>query len=107
MEGPLRDAPGASSHRRSTSPRPQPGGVVGGRAEIGAAIPENAFAQVTFAYRPVGTTGVAALGTDDNAPYRVFQDVTAIAKGTLLEYRAVAKDSSGNVSGDLVVRHRR
>jgi glycosidase len=77
---------------------PQPGGVVGGRAEIGAAIPDNAFAQVTFAYRPVGTQAWTTLGTDDNAPYRVFQDVTSMTKGTLLEYRAVAKDSSGNVS---------
>ena len=74
------------------------GGVVGGRAEIGAAIPTNAFAQVTFVYRPVGTTAWTPLGTDDNAPYRVFQDVTGIAKGTLLEYRAVAKDIAGNVS---------
>ena len=42
-----------------------------------------------------------ALGTDDNAPYRVFHDVsdaTAWPKGTLLEYRAVAKDSAGHVS---------
>ena len=90
--------PGARAPRPSISPRRRAGGVVGGRAEIGAAIPEDAFAQVTFAYRPVGTTAWQRLGTDDNAPYRVFQDVSAIAKGTLLEYRAVAKDISGNVS---------
>ena len=77
---------------------PQPGAVVGGRAEISAALTENAFAQVTFAVRPVGTSPWRALGTDDNAPYRVFDDVSALAKGTLLEYRAITKDSSGNVS---------
>ncbi len=77
---------------------PQPGAVVGGRAEISAALTENAFAQVTFATRPVGTSSWRVLGTDDNAPYRVFDDVTGRAKGTLLEYRAIAKDSSGNVS---------
>ncbi len=77
---------------------PQPGAVVGGRAEISAALTENAFAQVTFAVRPVGTSPWKALGTDDNAPYRVFDDVSALAKGTLLEYRAITKDSSGNVS---------
>ena len=75
-----------------------PGAVVGGRAEIGAAIPDNTFAQVTFLYRPVGTTAWQRLGTDDNAPYRVFHDVSGMAKGTLLEYRAVAKDSAGHVS---------
>jgi len=77
---------------------PQPGAVVGGRAEISAALTENAFAQVTFATRPVGTSTWRALGTDDNAPYRVFDDVSALAKGTLLEYRTITKDSSGNVS---------
>ena len=77
---------------------PQPGAVVGGRAEISAALTENVFAQVTFAVRPVGTKSWRTLGTDDNAPYRVFDDVSALAKGTLLEYRAITKDSSGNVS---------
>ena len=77
---------------------PQPGAVVGGRAEISAALTENAFAQVTFAVRPVGTSSWRVLGTDDNAPYRVFDDVSGLAKGTLLEYRAITKDSSGNVS---------
>ncbi|MEO8555713.1 MAG: alpha-amylase family glycosyl hydrolase, partial [Actinomycetota bacterium] len=78
---------------------PQPGAVVGGRAEISAALTENAFAQVTFAVRPVGTSSWQVLGTDDNAPYRVFDDVSALARGTLLEYRAITKDRSGNVSG--------
>jgi pullulanase-type alpha-1,6-glucosidase len=99
---------------RATSPMDQPrsapsvyltspsaGQVVGGRAEVGAAIPENRFAQVTFAYRPVGTSDWTPLGTDDNAPYRVFHDVsdaTAFPQGTLLEYRAIAKDTVGHVS---------
>ncbi|MBC7561087.1 MAG: pullulanase-type alpha-1,6-glucosidase [Dermatophilaceae bacterium] len=77
---------------------PQPGAAVGGRAEISAALTESAFAQVTFAVRPVGTSPWRVLGTDDNAPYRVFDDVSALAKGTLLEYRAITRDSSGNVS---------
>ncbi len=89
--------------RRSAAPAtwltsPQPGAVVGGRAEISAALTESAFSQVTFAVRPVGTSSWRVLGTDDNAPYRVFDDVSAQAKGTMLEYRAITKDSSGNVS---------
>ena len=77
---------------------PAAGAVVGGRAEIGAAVPENAFAQVTFAYRPVGTDGWTVLGTDDNAPYRVFHEVSGMPFGTLVEYRAVLKDHAGNIS---------
>ncbi len=53
---------------------------------------------MTFGYRPVGTTAWQRLGSDDNAPYRVFHDVSELAKGTLLEYRAVLKDASGNYS---------
>ena len=89
--------------KRSSAPTayltsPQPGAVVGGRAEIGAAITENTFAQTTFLYRPVGTAEWTKIGTDDSAPYRVFHDVSGMADGTLLEYRALVKDSSGNVS---------
>ena len=77
---------------------PSAGGVVGGRAEIGAALPGNSFAEVTFLQRPVGTSAWTPIGTDDNAPYRVFHDVSGLAKGTLVEYRMVAKDLAGHVS---------
>lgn len=77
---------------------PELGATVGGRAEIAAAVPENTPVTVTFGYRPVGTTAWQRLGSDDNAPYRVFQDVSVLPKGTLLEYRAVLKDVSGNYS---------
>ncbi|MDC5699043.1 pullulanase-type alpha-1,6-glucosidase [Intrasporangium calvum] len=77
---------------------PAPGAAVGGRAEIGAAMPGTAFAEVTFLQRPVGTTEWTPIGTDDNAPYRVFHDVRGLAKGTLLEYRMVARDIEGNLA---------
>ncbi|HET7477193.1 MAG TPA: pullulanase-type alpha-1,6-glucosidase [Dermatophilaceae bacterium] len=77
---------------------PTAGATVGGRTEIRAALPVNDLAQVTFAVRPVGTTAWQVLGTDDNAPYRVFHDVSRLAAGTLLEYRAVTRDHSGNIS---------
>ncbi|WP_083750992.1 pullulanase-type alpha-1,6-glucosidase [Kribbella sp. ALI-6-A] len=77
---------------------PEPGATVGGRAEIAAAVPANTPVTVTFGVRPVGTTAWQRLGSDDNAPYRVFHDVSKLAKGTLLEYRAVLKDVSGNYS---------
>ncbi|TCC23786.1 pullulanase-type alpha-1,6-glucosidase [Kribbella speibonae] len=77
---------------------PEAGATVGGRAEIAAAVPANTPVTVTFGYRPVGTTAWQRLGADDNAPYRVFHDVSGLAKGTLLEYRAVLRDASGNYS---------
>ena len=60
-------------------------------------MPGRGLNQVTFAFRPVGATTWTALGTDDNAPYRVFHDVRALAKGTLLEYRAVVRDHDGDL----------
>ncbi len=77
---------------------PTSGATVGGRAQIRASITDNRFAEVTFAYRPVGTTQWTKLGTDDNAPYRVFHDVSGMPNGTLLEYRAIARDWKGRVS---------
>jgi|JI10StandDraft_1071094.scaffolds.fasta_scaffold06400_2 pullulanase-type alpha-1,6-glucosidase len=77
---------------------PAPGGVVSGRAQISAAVTQSAFAQATFRVRPVGTTAWQTIGTDDAQPYSVYHDVSAMAPGTMLEYRVVLKDSSGNFS---------
>ncbi|HEX6920731.1 MAG TPA: alpha-amylase family glycosyl hydrolase [Actinomycetes bacterium] len=76
---------------------PGAGGVVSGRAEVGVGLPGNDFDQVSVAWRPVGGTRWTLLGTDDNAPYRVFHDVRSMAKGTLLEYRAVVRDHDGDL----------
>jgi glycosidase len=77
---------------------PSAGGVLADRAEIRAAVPANAFTEASFAFRPVGTTDWQPLGSDDNAPYRVFHDVSGLAKGTLLEYRVVVRDNVGHLS---------
>ena len=54
---------------------------------------------VTFGYRPVGTTAWQRLGSDDNAPYRVFQDVSGLPKGTPCSSTGpYCKDASGNYS---------
>ena len=39
-----------------------------------------------------------SLGTDDNAPYRVFPDVSGYAAGTALDLLAVVKDNDGHVA---------
>ncbi|HXH76946.1 pullulanase-type alpha-1,6-glucosidase [Nocardioides sp.] len=78
--------------------KPSAGGVVGGRSPITVGVPDGGFNQVTVAWRPVGAKEWTPLGTDDNAPYRVFHDTGGLARGTLVEYRAVLRDSSGNLS---------
>ncbi len=75
---------------------PSAGGTVGGRAMISAGVPDGGFNQVSFAWRHVGAGGWTPLGTDDHAPYRVVHDVRGLPDGTMLEYRAVLTDSSGN-----------
>ncbi len=77
---------------------PVAGDVVKGRAQISAQLTKDAFVQTTFAYRPVGTTAWQRIGVDDNAPYAVYHDVSELTPGTLLEYRAIVKDRSGNYS---------
>ncbi len=37
-----------------------------------------------------------AIGTDDNAPYRVFHDVADEKPGTRIEYKAVVLDNAGH-----------
>jgi hypothetical protein len=77
---------------------PSAGGVLADRAEVRAAVPANTPVQVSFAYRPVGTAQWQPLGTDDNAPYRVFHDVSGEPKGALIEYRTVVRDNAGHLS---------
>ena len=76
------------------------GSVVGGRAEIAADVASESFNQVTFGWRTVGSDRWRRLGTDDNAPFRVFHDVGDLPFGTLVEYRAVARDADGDLGVD-------
>ncbi|MDN5782520.1 MAG: hypothetical protein L0H23_10975, partial [Luteimonas sp.] len=78
---------------------PKAGGTVGGRAELSVALADtSSFAEVSFYYRPAGTTDWTLIGTDDNPRYRVYHDVSSMPKGSLLEYRMVAKDLKGRYS---------
>ena len=60
---------------------PQPGAVVEERTPITVDVPQNDLQQVTVLWRPVGTSDWRTLGTDDNAPYRVYQDVRGMDEG--------------------------
>jgi hypothetical protein len=65
------------------------------RMEVGAELGSRAFAEVTFQAR-VGTGEWQSIGTDDNAPYRVFHDVSGLETGTAVQYRAIVLDNAGN-----------
>jgi glycosidase len=65
------------------------------RMEVGAELGSRAFAEVTFQAR-VGTGEWQSIGTDDNAPYRVFHDVAGLETGTAVQYRAIVLDNAGN-----------
>jgi pullulanase-type alpha-1,6-glucosidase len=83
-----------------------PGAEISGTAEDGripvtATVPGTGFDQVTFAAK-VGTASWQVLGTDDeptasggSRTFRVFHDLTGIAPGTTIAYKAVVKDSAG------------
>ncbi len=88
----------ASSAAPAMTFRNAPGSTVGGRAEVGVAVPAGGFNQVSFVWRPAGSLAWTPLGTDDNAPYRVFHDVQDLATGTVLEYRAVLEDNAGHLA---------
>ncbi|GGK62553.1 hypothetical protein Sme01_04530 [Sphaerisporangium melleum] len=71
------------------------------RVPVTATVPGEGFDQVTFAAK-AGDGRWTVLGTDD-APtvsgqartFRVFHDLTGIAPGTKVTYKAVVKDSAG------------
>lgn len=71
-----------------------------GRVEVSADVTSGGFAQVTFAAK-VGGCGWQVLGTDDNAPYRLFHDAPGVPTGTPVAYKAVVKDHAGNLASAL------
>ncbi|WP_250033950.1 alpha-amylase family glycosyl hydrolase [Paractinoplanes maris] len=74
-----------------------PAAEPGGRIQVGATVGGSSFAEVSF-YARTGRGGWTPIGTDDNAPYRVFHDVSGLAAGTKVEYRAVVLDNAGHTA---------
>ena len=52
-----------------------------GARRSASSLPRADFSQATVSWRTVGGTRWIRLGTDDNAPYRVFHDVSGAAQG--------------------------
>jgi len=74
---------------------PAPGAALEGLAPVAADIAEDVPAATSFAYRVVGGGTWAPLGTAETTTPRVYHDVTDLAPGTLVEYRAVREDAAG------------
>jgi pullulanase-type alpha-1,6-glucosidase len=80
---------------------PAPDSEVVNRFELAATVGDADIAEVTFA---VSIDGGAyeVIGTDDNAPYRVFYDASGLAAGTALTLKAIVSDLAGNLNADKV-----
>jgi alpha-amylase len=70
-----------------------PAGPHRDRVEVGANVSGDSFYEVTFLARTGDHGGWRAIGTDDNAPYRVFHDIADRRPGTRIQYRAVVLDN--------------
>src|SRR5512132_2929186 len=76
-------------------------GTLRDRAEVRADVGGDGFAEVTFLAR-IGDGGWSQIGTDDNAPYRVFHDVADLQPGTRVQYKAVVLDNAGHTRASAV-----
>jgi alpha-amylase len=73
------------------------------RLEVKADLSRDSFNEVTF-YAKTGHGSWKDIGTDDNAPYRVLQDVSDVAPGTKIRYKAVVLDNAGHTRTSDVAR---
>lgn len=78
---------------------PVPSTVDRGRMQVAASVHGSSFYEVTFQRRVGGHGPWRTIGTDDSAPYQVFDDVSALRAGTPVEYRAAVLDNAGHTRG--------
>ena len=71
------------------------------RVEVAAELSTDAYAEVTFVAR-VDDGDWVPIGTDDNAPYRVFYDASGLPEGATLSFGAIVDDLAGHVASDSV-----
>jgi glycosidase len=74
------------------------------RIEVAAGLDADVLAEVTFAVRE-GNDDYVPIGTDDNAPYRIFYDASHLKgqEGAALSFRAIVNDLSDHLAADQVV----
>jgi pullulanase-type alpha-1,6-glucosidase len=68
-----------------------------GTVTVGADVPGGGFDRVSFAAQ-IGNGPWQVLGTADNGTYKVTQDLSAVAPGTVVRYKAVVQDSAGRLA---------
>ncbi|MFF3855865.1 pullulanase-type alpha-1,6-glucosidase [Micromonospora sp. NPDC002575] len=76
---------------------PAPGTPVATRAAVTAQVTGDPLATVTVAARVAGGRWTL-LGSAHTAPYTVHHDLTGLAGGTKVEYKAVVRDGRGRVA---------
>ena len=74
---------------------PAAGAALAGQVAISADVDDATWAETSFAWRVAGSNDWHALGTAEDTEPRVFHDIRGLAKGTLVEYRAVTTDAAG------------
>jgi alpha-amylase len=86
--------PGSTAAPGIALEEPAPSAQSRARMQVRADVDGSSFYEVSF-YADAGD-GWEPIGTDDNAPYRVFHDVSALHAGTPVQYRAVVLDNRGH-----------
>lgn len=86
--------PPSTSAPRITSTQPSIAPGSGGRVQIGADVASDRYAEVRFTARVGDCT--QQLGTDDNAPYRVYADLGAYPANTPVKIVATVNDLNGH-----------
>ncbi|AEV84578.1 alpha-amlyase [Actinoplanes sp. SE50] len=89
--------PAADGAPAVTITAPAAGTLVPGRTELTAAVTGDPLSTVTFSAR-AGNGPWQPIGTAGRAPYRVFHDLTGLAGGAEVQYRAVARDGRGRTA---------
>ncbi|WP_082543115.1 pullulanase-type alpha-1,6-glucosidase [Microbacterium sp. Root53] len=77
---------------------PAAGAGLEGQAAVSADVEGDRWIETSFAWRVAGESEWRPLGTAEDTTPRVFHDVAGLARGTLVEYRAVVTDAAGNRS---------
>lgn len=76
---------------------PAPGAPVATKAAVTAQVTGDPLATVTVAARVAGGRWTL-LGSAETAPYTVHHDLTGLAGGTKIEYKAVGRDGKGRTA---------
>jgi alpha-amylase len=92
--------PGSEAAPALTLSSPEPA-AARGRMHVTADVAGSSFYEVTF-YAQAGDGPWQPIGTDDNAPYQIFHDVSGLPTGTPLRYRAVVLDNRGHTASSAV-----